>query len=284
MLSRAVPVFDESIILFTREEKKGYLTIVSKKDPSGYKIINPTTREIIRLCDGSNDIGQIYNILKKRYPDVQPRILKRDLHQTLIILERDHYIKWKNDFNPFVVSQSSFEVRIDVNTRVVRATESDIDIILNFVNACIEKNERQKTNGYINVITSPLVRLGLYKELLLRFRLFNYSERFYFLRKNDQSVGILGVYDDYPMSYRNFVSILGLKESENLCVDIKHLFKAAITDLKKQSSKIKCSLFSTQKHVEIYDMCLREIGFIKEGVLKNEYENGIDEWLYGKLL
>jgi hypothetical protein len=45
-LSHAVPVFDQRQIVYTRQEKDGFITLMQKAFPAGMKLINSTANEI----------------------------------------------------------------------------------------------------------------------------------------------------------------------------------------------------------------------------------------------
>lgn len=284
MINEAIPEYVKSNISFYREEKDGFVTLIPRRFPGGIKLVNSTAREIIDLCNGSTSVRHIYEAMQQRYPDAKPIVLKKDLQQTLLLLSRSNLIKWKGDYNPFALPKPLFELRIDRNTRVYRARESDFFDILAFLDSCGITTKKSRNIEYTNLCESPLVRAGMYNEVLLRMRLFSYIERFYLLEKGTLRTGMLGVMEDYPISRRVFVSVLGLKEGQDRCEDMKHIFETVFLDMKKQHSKIKCSLLSSLKDLEVYRNCLCEIGFEQEGILKGEYIEGEDEFIYGRLL
>jgi len=282
MLDKAIPIYQENNIVFSRQEEDSYLTVLLKEYPGGLKLLNATSREILDLCDGSNTVAQIHTILKKRYPKEKPHNLLRDLKQSLMIMSGESLVKWEGNKNPFLPNQSIFEIRIDPITRVYRANENDFNDIMAIAHEATAHDHNRDGSGLIVVIASPITKAGIYNALMMRARMFNFTERVYFLEYQDVKIGMLCILDDFPMSRRGIISLLILKNKEKACENIQNLFSGGLSDLKKHHNKIKCNLFSDQPEIDTYDACLREIGFVREGLYKNEYTNGIDEWIYGK--
>jgi hypothetical protein len=78
--------------------------------------------------------------------------------------------------------------------------------------------------------------------------------------------------------------MLVLKSKSNASDNIKHLFRGAIANFNNSCHKFKCNLKTNQEALNTIAACLHQIGFVREGVLKDEYGKGIDEWVYGKKL
>jgi hypothetical protein len=284
MLDKAIPIYQKDAIVFSREERDGFMTVLHKDSPGGMKLLNATSRNILDLCDGSNSVSQIHSFLKDRFPQETSHTLLRDLKQTLMIMTSESLVKWKNNQNPFFLNQSLFEVRHNALTRVYRATENDFNQVTDLVRKATAQERNGTDSGLITVIASPFMQARIFNDLLLRARMFNFTERIYFLEREGDKIGMLCVLDDFPMSRRGLVNLLTLTNAHNVLEDLLHLFGGAISDVKKHISKLKCSLFTDQSDIDNYDTCLKKAGFVREGVLKSEYASGIDEWLYGRIL
>ncbi|MBW2603508.1 MAG: PqqD family peptide modification chaperone [Deltaproteobacteria bacterium] len=284
MLNKAVPIYQKDAIVFYREEKDGFMTVLLKDSLGGMKLLNATSRNILDLCDGSNSVAQIHSVLKDRFPQETSNTLLRDLKQALMIMTSENLVRWKDDQNPFLLNQSLFEVRHNAQARVYRATENDFNQITDFVKKATAQEQTSDDPRLVTVIASSFIRARIFNDLILRSRMFNFTERIYFLEQEGDKIGMLSVLDDFPMSRRGLVNLLTLTNEHNVLEDILYLLGGAISDVKKHISKLKCSLFTDQPDVDNYGACLQKAGFVREGVLKSEYASGINEWLYGKIL
>jgi hypothetical protein len=286
-LSHAVPVFDQRQIVYTRQEKDGFITLMQKAFPAGMKLINSTANEIINLCDGSNSIDTIFRMLSVRYPGVNESVLKNDILETIIILDKNNIIKWKNKLNPFMLTQPNFEIQIDQDTRVYRACEDDFYDIYDFLNRyCLTDGSAKHKRQRRCVISSDyfMEKSGLYQQLFLRYRLFNYSERFYFLERNKEKIGMLSILDDYPISRRAMVTMLACQQTKDRFSVVENLFTIFMKDALNLYSKIKCTLSFQLPQVDQFCACLSGLGFVQEGILRDEYKEGEDILVYSKLL
>lgn len=284
MQNAAIPVYQKDKICFTREENKGHQTLVMEQDPSNTHLVNTTGLLILNLCDGKNSIANILEALEKNFPDTSSEILQCDLKQFLTTMSTQGVVKWVDDFNPFWPQESYFEINIDENTCVKRATEKEFSEIVDFVQRVVCDVQEDTNREDFVAIANPIIYSGIYCDLMIRSRMFNYSERFYFLECDGEKTGMLCIIDDYPNSTRGIVSLLVLKSKSNACDNIKHLFRGAIANFNNYCHKLKCSLKTDQVALNTTATCLQEIGFVREGVYKDEYGDGIGEWVYGKKL
>lgn len=281
MLNTAIPVYQKDKICFSREEKRGHQSLVLEQDPTNVQLLNATARLMLNLCNGENSIAKILEALENHFPDASSEILQRDLKQFLTKMSIQGFVKWVDDFNPLWPQESNVEMKIGENTCVKRATEKEFSDIIAFVQRVVSDDQDDESPEDWVVIDRPIVYSGIYCDLMIRARMINYSERFYFLECEGEKIGMLCIIDDYPSSSRGIVSLLVLKSKSNACDNIKHLFRGAIADFNNTCHKFKCSLITDQVALNTIDTCLQEIGFIREGVCKDEYGNGIDEWMYG---
>lgn len=61
-MKNKIPIFKRENLLYFREEKDGYFTIISKKHPETRElIINSTAFKILELADGNRTINEIIN-------------------------------------------------------------------------------------------------------------------------------------------------------------------------------------------------------------------------------
>jgi hypothetical protein len=282
MLSTAIPVYQREKICFARDNKKEHKTFALEDNNRKFYLLNAVGNLLLNLCNGKNSLANIHKTLKKRFPDTSSEILQQDIVKLLTNMSIQGFVKWADDFNPFLPQELNFEFKISENICVKGATEDEFKDIMTLVKKVVPTG-RENTNhdGFV-VLANPIVYSGIYCDLMVRARMFNYSERFYFLEYDSEKIGLLCILDDYPSSTRGIVSLLVLKSDSNTCDNIKSLFKGAIANFNNTCHKFKCSLNTNHVVLNKIDTCLREIGFVREGVYQNEYGNGVDEWVYGK--
>jgi hypothetical protein len=284
MLNAAIPVYQKDKICFAREEKKGHQTLALEHNPTNIHLLNATGRLILNLCDGKNSLENIHNALKKHFPDTSSDNLQHYLNKFLTNMSIQGLVNWADDYNPLWPRDSNSQIEISENICVKRATEKEFRDIVVFVQSVIGCGQKNVGHEDFVVIASPIVYSGMYCDLMIRARMFNYSERFFFLECDGEKIGLLCIMDDYPNSTRGIVSLLVLKSKTNACENIQYLFKGAIANFNNTCHKFKCNLTTDHDALNELDTCLHKIGFVREGVYKDEYGNGVDEWVYGKKL
>ncbi len=93
-----IPVFNEDKMGFTREEKEGYSTFVSRKHPEIQALsMNSQAKAILRFCNGDNSIKMICNKIHNMYKNVLFDRVKKDVMQLLHIMWRLGVIEWNGD-------------------------------------------------------------------------------------------------------------------------------------------------------------------------------------------
>lgn len=79
-MKNKIPIFKRENLLYFREEKDGYFTIISKKHPETRElIINSTAFKILELADGNRTINEIINEFRRKFSDVSEDIIKKDI-------------------------------------------------------------------------------------------------------------------------------------------------------------------------------------------------------------
>ncbi len=65
-MREGTPIFKKENLMYEREEKDGYYTIISKLHPEIRElIINHTARKILELCNGEKTIQEILDIMSR---------------------------------------------------------------------------------------------------------------------------------------------------------------------------------------------------------------------------
>lgn len=124
-MEKAIPVFKKEKLSYSREEKEGYWTFVSKLHPETRElIVNFTGREILELCDGIRSLGEIENEMVNRYPSVRREQIKMDVYKTIASFSRLGIIEWVDGDNPFLYRHKE---SLKDNLWLAIGQEDDID-------------------------------------------------------------------------------------------------------------------------------------------------------------
>lgn len=273
-MKEAKPVFKKENLLYEREEKEGYWTITSRVHPEARElIINPTARNILELTDGSRTMNEIELDFINKYPEVPKEKIKTDIFRTLGSFTRLGVVEWVGD-NPFLYKK---EEPLTDGYSLSIAQEENLRNIESFIKSMEDPSKvQERIVFYVN----PLIMQGEYSELVLRQKLFAFSEEFFLLRKDSEIKGMISI--SLPVHPKEFGATLRLV----ICPEkfLNELFKysrdyllyLAVRDI----SKIEFYETNTVLVNDIFKKFLLEEGFAKEGELKNELGFGKDLVIY----
>lgn len=273
-MKEGIPVFKRENLLYFREEKEGYFTIISKMHPETRElIINSTAMKILELADGNKTINEIINEFQQKYNDVSKDIIKKDVLKTLSSFTRLGIVEWINE-NPFLFR---YEEPINENYSMYIAQENDIRELENFLKVNLDNKKIE--NNFI-IYKNPVILSGEYSELSLRQKLFSYNEEFFLLKNKNEIEGLLSI--SLPIFYNIYESVIKLIITpinffkDLLRYSINYLPFLVIRDI------TKISVY--ESNYEILNNTLKDLlineGFKKEGELKNELGFGKDLVIY----
>jgi len=239
---------------------------------NSYNILNNTAKEITELCDGNNTLEDVINLMKIKYKDINAETIKNDVEQMLLLLDRNELIEWEKNINPFAINEKLYEKEIKDNLKLYKTSPYHFKEIYTLLN----------TQNYNFKIINPVFLKGIfYNEVSLRHRLFNYSEFFYILKNNIETIAIIGLLDEYPISNKVTLTSCIILNS-----DISSIFKLLISnlfdDLKDRYSKLKINFFTNHPQKDFITQNLEEMNFIKEAELLHEYNDDENEIIYSK--
>jgi hypothetical protein len=193
-MKEAKPVFKRENLLYEREEKEGYWTLTSKIHPEVRElIINPTARKILELADGSRTMDEIELDFVNKYPEVPKEKIKTDIFRTLGSFTRLGIVEWEGD-NPFLYK---YEESLTDGYSLSVAQEDSLREIESFIKSTEDFIKSMKDHFTIQeevvFYKNPLIMQGEYSELVLRQKLFAFSEEFFLLRKDSEIKGIISI-------------------------------------------------------------------------------------------
>jgi len=252
-------LFSKDNLKYFREEKNEYITVMSKEHPESKElIINPTAKEILYLCNGKRSYSEIVEIMLNKY-DVKRKILENDIRKTLLFYSNLKIIEWLEGENPFIMNHCKVLSEKEELTAKL-AHESDIRKILDFL-----QNYKETLNYY-----SPYINEGDYSELVLRSKLFSFSEEFFILEKKGVIQGCLGIQMPINQSFTAAaINIILCPENE-----LEHLLKYSISILSKTSvcpiTKIRFIARNENSKDDLIANIVIKCGFIYEGFFRKE--------------
>jgi hypothetical protein len=280
-MKEAKPVFKKENLLYEREEKEGYWTITSKIHPEVRElIINPTARKILELADGSRTMDEIELDFVNKYPEVPKEKIKTDIFRTLGSFTRLGIVEWEGD-NPFLYK---YEESLTDGYSLSVAQEDSLREIESFIKSTEDFIKSMKDHFTIQeemvFYKNPLIMQGEYSELVLRQKLFAFSEEFFLLRKDSEIKGLMSI--SLPAHPKEFGAVIKLV----ICPEkfLNELFKysrdylpyLAVRDI----SKIEFYETNTASVNDSFKKFLLEEGFIKEAELQDELGFGKNLEIY----
>lgn len=262
---KSKPNFNNDNFSYKRNEKQGYISIHSKKLPAVHEIfINPTAQELLKLCNGKRNPEEISEKATEVFKGVSKETVYDDLKCILFQYSKYALIDWEEGVNPFM---KRYNMNLDDDFTLLLANESDLTDIKIF----LEKNINSTNMFYLNTTR----RIEEYTdELVLRQKLFMYSEEFVLLRNRDnQLVGVLSVL--IPSNMKSTCSSIGIINMPSKFIsDALLLIINTIKEISvKKLSKIKYQHILDNNENELLKKLFLENGFISEAILNNEYEN-----------
>ncbi len=263
------PVFRKRNLLYEREERDGYFTIVSKLHPETRElIINKTARSVLELCSGERDIDQVIAEFENMHRDVPRERLQFDVNQVLGIYTRLGVVEWLGE-NPFLNRR---EEAVKEGYSLSIAQEGDIFRIETF----LQTNHGASESGTYFCHESALVTEGEYNRLALRQKLFSYNEEFFLLEKEQEVKGLVAV--SIPYCPREQAAIMKLLYCP--ADYAKNLLAYAREYYPRLSIRAVTKLKICESILHPLDQGLKELlaneGFVNEASLKNELGFGED--------
>ncbi|PWX29380.1 hypothetical protein CYK93_14720 [Clostridium perfringens] len=262
---RSKPKFSDSNFSYKRNENHGYISVHSKKLPFAKEIfINPTAYEILKLCNGKRTPEEISLQIVSLFKGISKEIVDKDLKEVLFQYSKYALINWEEGFNPFM---NRYSINLNNDFKLTLADETSLVELKDF----LEKDDKLHNIRYLNTTRN----IKEYRdELILRQKLFMYSEEFVLLKdKNNRIAGVLSVL--IPSNMKSTCSSIGIidmpKEfvSDSISFIVKIIKEIAVKDL----SKIKYQHILDDNENKDFRKIFLENGFISEATLKNEYKD-----------
>jgi len=278
-MNDSIPVFSKDNLMYFRDEKEGYMTLISKEHPETMElIINPTSKEILEFCDGNRTISDIYKAFEEGYPDVSKKRLQLDINKTLSTYSRLGIIKWKGK-NPFI-NEMREEIGGDFSISV--GYEEHLPVIMDFLNSFgIHEQEYNIPDDFYFYLNPILLPNQEYKDVVIRQKLFSFSEEFFILREKNKLLGLITMGVPIIQQGKTKAGVINLivikKEDEIFKNLLEYILRIFPMFSIVEPTKIK--FFSEKKDKDIISH-LKENGFVLEGTLKNEIGFNRDITLY----
>lgn len=258
------PKLKEDLITYSRKEKNGFYTIRFNSPLMGNEIVlNNTFINIMNAFNGKNSIQDIICSFMSMYKDAVEDTLSKDICEVLKFLTNIQGITWLGT-NPFI---SSFEKDINEYYKIKLANYTDIDTIMNFINTSQTDFNKANYISYVNPFEGKKIMCK--NNILVNLTI---GQNF-IVEKNGQVVGNFSF--QFSSSKINCMQYFVFNKEIS---DISKCINYAISIIQKNKfSKAKCfrTYLLNQTDFLLKDK-LKETGFTKTMLLKNELGSGID--------
>ena len=162
----SIPVFEKEKLPYYRDEKDGNLSLIAPFSPlAEHLIINAASVEILELCNGTNNIKDIFNFIINKYESENFQEVKNDLNYSFMTFSSMGIITWKDGVDPFMIKYREI---IDNELELVCASEIDLNEIVHFFRNLDIKSDNNNYFFYVN----PCKSKGSLTELEVRESLF----------------------------------------------------------------------------------------------------------------
>lgn len=253
------PELMRDLIIYTREEKKGYYTFrFNTPALENETLLNSVCTTIISMCDGSNTIYEILCFLKSKY-NVAEDILLKDLMKTLEQFTYFQLISWKEE-NPF---EKTYTKELNNNYLIKTIGYEQIYSCTEYIREISDKNTY--INPYLNessILDPTLLKTGHLTKAQFIFGLFN----------KDNLEGILICANNAKTSVNTIIYFSTLK---NVTSQIRKDFFEEALEMTISLSKKKITKFRLFTNNE-RDEKMMFPKFNKDYILKNELSFGKD--------
>jgi len=277
-IQKSIPIFDKSNLAYIREEKKGFVTLISKNHPEMRElVINSTSNEMLQLCDGNNSVGDILNSLTKKYYKVPEEVLKKDLSNLYGNMSRLGILDWKTE-NPFILER---EVILDDTHSLKVCSEENFRELYNFYKDGLNNKFSQAENI---VYFCPYTIKDEYGEISIRQKIFSYTEEFFALYNKDKLEGLLSI--KLPMNPSQSAMIRTCIVPKNYMEPLlnygfetlPYISVVPVTKVKFMTDKL-----AETDSTKIISAYLEKDSFVSEGIYKNEIGFGHDIKILSRL-
>ncbi|MBT9132641.1 MAG: hypothetical protein DDT32_01481 [Syntrophomonadaceae bacterium] len=295
---KCVPKFEEGNLMYIREEKEGHYLIKSNvRGDLGPFVANKSAMEIIRLCNGSQPLNQIYLEFASKNAAVPLDVIKEDVDKTLKELHLLGLISWSGDNNPFSPRRREGDFVSLANGYTLFAyQEEDINKLETFLknyNLPCFKEEIQEREGSL-VYIFPFCSGVEFNKLVIRAKTFQCYETYFLASYEERITGVVGIRGSLPAPAKDIempkiatVSLLIFESKSEKDVNAK-LLEFALSRFKNylvSEVPLKVRLFlpdsQTPKYQYLRDL-IEGIGFSKECSLSNEINRGESLSYYAK--
>lgn len=277
-INDAVPIFSKENLSYYRDEKDGFATFIPKAHPETMEmIINPTSKEILDLCDSQKSVADIIKVFQGEYPTVPLEQLKVDIVKTLSSYSAMGVITWKslNPFHNLIREDKKDGYYITVGY------ESHLPRVLDFLQVVGLLNNTVNRDTYYYYCNPDLIPKQEYCETGLKQKLFGFAENLFVLWKDDKIEGlftigieVLGKKDRRPGA----VYLIIIKKEDNF-IDMMLEYSLRIFPYMTYLYPTKVKFISAVKDNEIIGK-LKQAGFLFEYSLKNEFDFDSETFVY----
>lgn len=262
-------------IIYIREEKKSYFSLLSDNGNINYTMLNRTGKQILDLCDGKSTVKNMVEILLKEYSGVERKRIENDLVKTLYNFTQTRIISWKGknsmNNNPFLNHEAE---KLDGEYTISLCTEDDIRILQKRFAKFF--SSREKLPGMEKYFLGNDMR-EFANFVTLRQFLFSYSKDFFIIYKNNKIEGVIVVHPVQEVYLNSAIIQMIDMPNEILTVAIKKIKEYYSNWPYKTINSLR--IYIPENDAEVEEEIIK-CGFKLEGIREREYLENINLKVY----
>lgn len=266
-VTEQVPVFRPENLMYSREEKEGYITIRPARHPETNEIVlNITAKQIMKLCDGHRNVGEIIRQIQQSFPGVVPERITRDVYTMLSNMTYLTVLDWTGP-NPFHEPHLS-DLGQGWSGRI--ASAEDAPALATFSREAVPPLYQREAN--------PTLPPSYFTQVSIEQALFARSDTYFVLEHEGQLHGVVSLHLPYPYGSR-----LGTVQLVAVARDcpVREQFLQYTLDMVAVIATTPATGLRAYRHhgrddQANLDSLLQTVGFAVETVLQDELGYGQD--------
>lgn len=269
MILNFKPRLNNNYIIFSREERNGYITLKKSNNSNLSEIVNSSYHDVLTLCDGKNSIDDIIISIMTKYSDAPRHLVEGDVIKTIEKLTIDRAINLKG--NPFIIEE---KVKISGDLELKTISTNDFSFMKKFLEPTNEKKYKVSKNPFYADLTV---------NSLIQNRGFNLNKLNFIITISNITDNKLCGFLIWTIRNKNIVELQYFARDSSISNFDKKILKNGIALVSKalKSNSITYKIFVTQDIDDDRDLILniKSLNFQLINTYKKEVNNyDIDEY------
>lgn len=263
---------------FIRKEKEGSIVIPNDKSFNDIIVINDTGLDILNLCNSTNTVNDIINILEIKYKDDRKKI-SNDVVNFIATMRKNNIIFCDLEDIMYLGK----DIFLDKNYNIHRCGEGNINDIINL----------QKNKEKLFFVNNKIARYNVIQDVILKMyirdKIFKFKQEYYILENNNKEAVALIIFSNKKNKFIEYYELLLLNIYEDIDIGLIEKFvELSIKNLKddvcKTLRKVSAYIESNNDYTKRNEEFLLKLNFEKNGLMKDAFGINVDKLIYERII